>query len=396
MIGLKKIIASFAAAVVSLTLTIPVFAAAFDKCDVNQDGSVTLADYTYMTMILDGYKPLDYNIFDVNENGVVSFADSATVYDYAWYGSNNSSASVANYGDLRPASTDVMSVSQSVTYWKHDCEQDNNFVICDEYTLTSFGDETSSMLSIQPPTNMTVDNNETAVVKITYLDSPQSFATGVIVDNHTIATAAHCVYDYNTGLFQDIMINIIDEGETVVETFFPKYIHIEKEYGMKYEYIQEGVENADGCSFEKDYALIYVEENLSEYGKFEMGIALDAFVNDTSGTRRIKVSGFPAQSVWIPENSEGPRYVSEGSIVYDPLNTLGFINYNVITYKGDSGGPAYIDETYTINGEEYNCKTMVGIHVTSNHFIVMQQNQGRACPITSEKLQFYLSNPNID
>lgn len=392
MIGLKKIIASFAAAAVSLTLTIPVFAAAFDKCDVNQDGSVTLADYTYMTMILDGYKPLDYNIFDVNENGVVSFADSATVYDYAWYGSNNSSASVANYDDLRPANADVASLYQGITYLKRNCATG----AISEYTLTTAGDTAASTASVDRSTQMVVDSGETAVVKITKTDG-NLIGTGTIIDDHIIATAAHCVYDYKTSQFNDINIRIVNTGYTVIASYTPSYIHIPKNYTINESYVD-------------DYALIYVDTNLSRYGKFEIGLALDSFVTDTTGKYSVKVSGFPANmsSQYNPDVpldeqyiSQIRRYVSEGNIDGDRnFNKItGVVNQDIMcyltnTFNGDSGGPTYIEEKYKINNIEYNCKTMVGIHVAGLKNTYADYRWARR--ITADQLYFYRSNTNLN
>ena len=392
MIGLKKIIASFTAAAVSLTLTIPVFAAAFHEYDVNHDGSVTLADYTYMTMVLDGYKPLDYNIFDVNENGVVSFADSATVYDYAWYGSNNSSASVANYDDLRPANADVASLYQGITYLKRNCATG----AISEYTLTTAGDTVASTASTEQYTSMDLDPYETAVVKITKTDG-NLIGTGTIIDDHIIATAAHCVYDHETGQFNDINVRIVNTGYTEIASYTPSYVHIPKQY-------------ITSKSFVDDYALIYVNTNLSQYGKFEVGLALDWFVTDTTGICSVKVSGFPAElSPQFDDNlplneqyiSQVCRYVSEGIIrgednVYDNTTIAipNIMNYNTNTLRGDSGGPAYIEETYNLNGTEYSCKTMIGIHVGGLHYEPFDYGWSRR--ITADQLYFYRSNTNLN
>lgn len=390
----KKIAVCTVGTAVTLLSTVPLFAAAFHDYDVNQDGSVTIADYSYITARLNGYKTSSYENLDVNNNGIFSIVDGNIVYDYAWNGPRSTPVSVQNFGNLLAGNIETLSNSDSTTYWKHDCTNPDNSNVLTEYTLTLPGQtETAATASIQPPTSMAVDNGETAIVKLKH--SNTKWGTGTIVGDHIIATAAHCVYDFKTGLFKDFSIQIIDSGNTVIDTFYPKYIHIEKDYGRKY--YENDIEKND---YQDDYALIYVEDDLSEYGKFEIGLGLDSFVNDTTGTKRIKVSGFPEPCNWIPSGSSaGSRYISEGSIIYKSENPSNLIFYNAITYNGDSGAPAYVDETYTFDGIQYNCKTMIGIHVNSNH--LKEQNTpynshyGYSCKITTDKLKFYRSNPYI-
>lgn len=388
--GFIKGIFAFTAATLSLTLSIPIMAAAFHAYDVNHDGSVTLADYAVINMVLNGYKQPDYNIFDVDNNGVVSLADSATVFDYAWYGSNSSSASIANYGDLRPVNADVSSIYEGITYLKKNCSTGAT----SEYTLTTTGDATASTNSNNLATPMVPDPDETAVVKLTKTDG-NLIGTGTIIDDHIIATAAHCVYDCDEHAFRDLNIKIVGSGYTEIASYSPSYIHIPKQYSMS------------GSSI-YDYALIYVGADLSQYGKFEIGLALDSFAADNTGEYRVKVSGFPAnQSTQynpdVPLNQQNiqqiQRYVSEGNIDGNTNCSTGSVNQNIMwyftnTFNGDSGGPAYIDETYTINDVEYNCKTMVGIHISGLNYTT--HNLGWSRRITADQLYFYRSNTNLN
>ncbi len=239
---------------------------------------------------------------------------------------------------------------------------------------------------------MVTDPNETAVVKIT--DSQgYLIGTGTIIDNHIIATAAHCVYDTKNSAYMNLNVKIVGTGYTEIASYTPSYIHIPKQYITNDSYVN-------------DYALIYVNENLSQYGKFEMGLALDSFVTDTTGKYSVKVSGFPAhKSPQYDKNKEMSeqeitliqRYVSEGCMDGDKNfnNTTGVVYPDVMryftnTFNGDSGGPAYIEETYKINGTEYNCKTIVGIHVGG-----IEEVHSWARRITADQLRFYCANTNL-
>lgn len=333
---------------VTLLSTIPIFAAALHPYDVNGDGNVTVADFTYISTRMNGYKTSSYENLDVNNNGIFSMVDGNIVLDYAWNGASTSSVSVQNFGNLLVSNADITSISDSVTYKRYNCSTRT----ISEYTLTLPGTtETASTTSIQPPTPMEVDSGETAIVKITNPDG-SLIGTGTIIDEHTIVTAAHCVYQEG---FVDLNVRIVNTGYTVIASYNPSYIHIPKQY-------------ATNSSTLYDYALIYVEEDLSRYGKFELGVPLDSFITDTEGNYRIKVSGFPANmsSDYVPGAPNQDifnirRYVSEGSVIVVPGKTTNLIHYNTLTYYGDSGGPAYIDESYTFGDVEYSCKTLAGI-----------------------------------
>lgn len=391
--GFIKGIFAFTAATLSLTLSIPIMAAAFHAYDVNHDGSVTLSDYALSTMVLTGYKPFDYNRFDVNNNGIVSIADSSEIFDYAWYGASDSTASVASLDNLIPENVDIASVYDGITYLKKNCSTGAT----SEYTLTITGDATASTNSNNLPTPMEPDPNETAVVKLTKTDG-NLIGTGTIIDDHIIATAAHCVYDCGEHAFRDLNIKIVGSGYTEIASYSPSYIHIPKEYTI------------GDPKYADDYALIYVEQDLSQYGKFELGYALDMFVTERSGLFSVKVSGFPGSlSPDYNKNLDDDeqflrrveRNVSEGNIrgdlnVYENSNIAipDIMKYNTETLPGDSGGPAYIEETYEINGQEYSCKTMVGIHVAGLQDIPSRYGWSRR--IKAEQLYFYRSNTNLN
>ena len=379
MVSFKKIIGCAVASTVTLISTIPIFAAALHAYDVNGDGNVTVADYSLINSVLRGYKPLSYDRFDVNNNDVISMVDGELVLDYAWNNTSNASVSVQNFGDLLVGNENDINSSTGVTYKKYNCATG----AVSEYTLT-LTEQTASTASVNSGTPMAVDYNETAVVKLVEVDDSDSWGTGTIIGNHIIATAAHCVYDFDTSSFTDNTIKIVNSGNNVIATYTPSYIHVPKEYTITEDNIY-------------DYALIYVNEDLSQYGKFEVGIPLDSFILNTNGNYSIKVSGFPTYSeIWTPIGAQnGYRYVSEGDVKYKNYELL---RYEAITNHGDSGGPAYIDETFTLGNEQYSCKTMVGIHIGSNHDEsgIWNTEYGWANRIKSEHMKFFFSNPNLN
>lgn len=189
-----------------------------------------------------------------------------------------------------------------------------------------------------------------------------SGGTGFIIDGHTIVTAAHCVYDKTNKIFLDLSISILNENNVVIDTIYPKYAHIPQQY-------------ATNCTASYDYALIYVEEDLSEYGVFSLGVARDGLINNNTS---VTVSGYPQYDMNNDGIVEwGQRYKSNGNITNI---TSSRIKYNADTSGGTSGGPVYIENTYY--GVDY--KTAIAIHTSAGNYGVR---------ITSDILKFYNANP---
>lgn len=201
-------------------------------------------------------------------------------------------------------------------------------------------------------------DSDTSIVKI---EGPGG--TGFIVGNHIIATAAHCVY--SDSKFINFTIQILDSSNNVVKEISPKYVHIPKAY-------------VDGSQYGNDYALIEVQEDLSTYGMFKLGVPLNNYRGE------VTVSGFST----IPNVQWGIRYKAKGNVTE--------VHYNSIWYfasanSGSSGGPVYVESTRF--GKTY--KTVIGINTAeggTNPNNGKVQNGG--VNIDEHKLKFYYSNNN--
>ena len=206
------------------------------------------------------------------------------------------------------------------------------------------------------------DYTKSGVVKI--YNSAGTMGTGFVVDEHIIATAAHVVYSAGTSgdnskyptsiLFHDSDGNVIS-SETItdiVSTHIP------------YKYITTG-----GTDY--DYALIEVEEDLSDYMCFNLGVTLDSF---DSSEATVYVTGYA---------NDGKAVSGEG--VVTTSSTDYRLYYTADTISGMSGGPVYIETTF--NGKTYY--TVVGVH----HGGVSTANYGARMNTTL--MQFYLNNPNL-
>jgi len=181
--------------------------------------------------------------------------------------------------------------------------------------------------------------------------------SGFIVGAHCIATAAHCVISGN-GFADNLTVSMCNSSkQNTVQTVNAVRVHIPKKY-------RTGAKSDERVAY--DYALIYVEEDLTPYGIFDLGIATDTFLKNEG---QIVTSGFPEythEDTTPIKNILTQRYYSIGKM-QTYYNESGLKEYpnsvnqrfqaTCITSGGDSGGPAYAI-TY-LDGKRYD--TVVGI-----------------------------------
>lgn len=255
-------------------------------------------------------------------------------------------------------------------YWRHDYSNP----LLSSYTRYALASYTTNSnreavtRAIIGDNDMVEDYN-TSVVKLNI------GGTGFIIGEHVIATAAHCVYNQETDCFLDnLTIDICDSSSSVIETITPLFAHVPEYYAQANNY-------TDGCR--QDYALLYVEEDLTNYGMFKMGTALDEFVSANSN---VTVSGFPLlDSTIYPGYPYGTRYKASGALSSEHTDEY-FLGYFADTIGGDSGGPVYVEENLRINNKRRQYKTVVAINVAD----CGSWNIG--VRVNSDILRFYYSN----
>lgn len=355
----KKIWALMSAAVTTSALVVSMTGSSVTTVrDADGDGRYTGSDATLTLRYLKGeFNPSSVRSFDFDGNGIISYVDALKVLGY-YSGSFNDDSLPG------PVGADSTAVATTRTYIRHYYGNAPSNAIS-EYSLTVNPlDNTTSNSNARGHFGVIGEEDDrvhdynTTVVR---LDN----GTGFIIDDHVIATAAHCIFDYNTNEFIDGTVTIVDGNNRI--TLNPVYADICEDYTNKDD--------------NYDYALLYVEEDLSDYGAFNIG----AFLNEYIGIDgEVTVSGFPK---YIPNNATDPsrrdRYKATGYVESDYGMTL---RYNADATSGTSGGPVYISEEY--NGEEYN--TVIGIHFGSSG------GANFAVKITPDILKFYKSNSNID
>ncbi len=145
-----------------------------------------------------------------------------------------------------------------------------------------------------------------------------------------------------------------------------------------------------------DYALIYVQEDLSKYGVFDLGVPSDEFMSTEAD---VTLSGFPAETASNPSAQNQGLYKDTGIVLDIGELADDLLDYQMITNayasEGDSGGPIYM--TNTVNDIEY--RTVIGVFSSvgnmdyDNDGAVEHVSYGTR--ITSSLLRFYCNNEYI-
>lgn len=369
----KKLTAGIVAGAMSLGMaTTYVSADSTDylRGDIDGDGNVSLTDLAYLANFLSGNKgSADDHMsqrLDVDMSGIIDILDQRRLSQILV---NHTTPDTIDYD-----SSNVGIPSQSTLYYKKFNAQ-SGVQIGSNYELNPV----STIPNLAPrgiigSDDRTVDYSNSGVVKLNYKKNGTSYmGTGFVVDDNLILTAAHCMYnatyDYAA---TDVTYTLYNVNGTVNAT------HNAASYHVPLNYINDGSDNWD-------YALIVVNEDLSDYRTIDLGIARDKLKNNTSSSIYLNYTsklGIYVTGFAYNNNNNITEYTGIGNLVSPYLSNQKVL-YGTDTDGGESGGPVYVK---TSSGD----MIAIGIH---NGKSTSTYNKGRR--IDTNILQFVYNNPNI-
>jgi len=379
----KKVISCLTTMAVTISassiITVPSASAATSVLlgDANCDGRVTIADSTAIQQYLGGrYAASAYGFtaMDINQDKVVDMTDSYIIlYRDAYHITSTERVTKELY---------TLPDDSGRNYLKYNCNTGTttSYYLGDSTTINAALDET-----ITYPLDVAADihdNENTNVVRLV-MDGGSS-GSGFVINDHIIATAAHCVLDEHDNFVTGITVNIYNENAIVnssnlIASFEAESYHIPSLYKT----VVSGNENYD-------YALIYVGTDSQGKGLLDYtsawNFAVSSLEFSEAQTGYLTVSGFTS-------HTDLARYYSTGTVIdfsNDPEETHNIPNLrmasNAESYGGKSGGAMYYTSTYnTTTYKSIVCVTTGGSATYGSWGV----------RINPTLLHFYKQNPYI-
>lgn len=316
-----------------------------DICTTDEsNGRIDALDADYLTMVLNGTinYPYDYSDLDATGDYVVDKGDAMEYLNCFIYNivmGNDPTFTPSSHGSTR----EVVQTFETRRYVKHNYYHSGsstpdytNTYDTDYYLTLSDLPDTSQSNTIMslinsrneetPPQRTPVEASDSRIVR--------NGGTGFIIGKHLIATCAHAVYhsgthDYSSDAFY---LSTVDGEIDTQHQLTPLSVHI------PYKYIT-------GEQADFDYALVYVAEDLSAYGKFDCAFYMDNILQQTSVP--VVLRGFMSQY---------HIYGSSNQVVLGEISTyLSEFNEYVqliseVCPGNCSGSPQILPDTY--NGYE--------------------------------------------
>jgi trypsin len=384
---LSRVIAGLSTAVLAAITVISFSGSAAQNIvynDLSGDGVVDLADSVAINQYLAGaLNPINVDRMDFDNNGVVTLMDAHKVQMYRL----NLIPKESNPGVYGQEAETFFADEAPRSYRAYNAKTRSfmrSYSLSESSAYINNEGSGISTYSIMPDDDRYVDWSKSGTVKL--MTSTGYIGTGFVVAPHVVATCAHCVYD-KSGIKSISEIKLFNTDGSLSLNATPKEIHIPTKYYNSSEYEPH-----------YDYALITVEEDLSDYMCYDLGVALDSSFSDESKRNNlpIYITGFAQQS-----NAGGNSHYTDNLITgvgklyaKEKIENNGLLPYQLVcdtaVSNGDSGAPVYIKESYSDkynNNKEYY--TVIGINSSG------AWRYSAFTRITTDLLVFYYQNLNL-
>lgn len=326
----------------------------YNKGDINGDGVINTADYISMATFLNGGAMASGSVaerLDLNRNYIIDSYDLQILRDILLGYSSSVEVTSVNTNSL-PSESDIdYRVYNPVTgYLKHTYTVDANTT-----TVSSIGNSRGIMYGHD--SRMFQDGMQ-GVLNVQDA-SGNNMGTAFVIDSHTILTAAHVLYNYKKHTIKkNLRFVVYDDYDTPTNTvIFPKSYHIPQDFCNS---MQRDLNGDFVYISEWDYAIVTVNDDLSNYINFDIGV-----MRSGDMYQPVYVTGFgsygnnPLDQSLVNPYFVDTKSTSMGDLMEDNPYSDTFINYDADTVGGDSGGPVWVYNA--IN----NTKTVIGINIYS-------------------------------
>ncbi len=269
--------------------------------DLNRDNDISVVDAQIIFLHLAGNYLYNYSYkdLDVTADSIIDADDASAYLRYvAYYIADGSEAPYSPSFGTKPVVTQGVYANNQIadnydtrSYIKYDYSTEQSYVYelklnraeDDPFTLTPYtlpnassasmvNDSQLNTASTTSSDDVWIPTNDTRIVRTGEINEGNTThqATGFIVGEHVIATAAHCLYNTSSAQFNPyraVWAYTYTEvnGETVAT---PHQLTVTSVHVPEY-YVTSTTNAAVG---QTDYGLIVVEEDLTSYGFFNLGM----------------------------------------------------------------------------------------------------------------------------
>jgi len=379
-----------------------------DYIDLDGDGDLTGDDVDLLGRFLNGMAdyPYDYNDMDATNDHVVDYADEVAYMGcYSYHILLHYPFTPGTHGYLRTVDTNFE--NRQYVACSYPFPANGSGPTLSTYWLTT-NDLTapSSISEIYRMPNHTkietrTNNYDTRMVSIGALNqNNQNVYSGIgfIVGEHTIATAAHCVFNRNL----DGNGNMIgfNSKRTVHAFTYPNNVATITNLTISKIHVPYNFINGTGNVVAgHDYALIEVENDLSSYGAFELGMLLDdtPYMNPNNVSQEwfLTANNLPVTTPYFSHNIINGFYnvvstTATNGVLTQATHLLNMI-FDDLTGYGASNSPSVsISGSVTYYSSIPNHDSAIGI-ATSQGGTSTIQGVTFAKPL----LIFYQNNPYL-
>ncbi len=340
--------------------------------DPNGDGKYLLNDVVLINQFVNGsFNVTNLTALDYNKNGVISLTDALQLQLDVMANNINTGTPTGDNSCMN----DITLNETFRSYGVYDAQ--TGVMMQESYSIEccdTYNNVTTPYSIIGNTDDRVVDFTKSGVVKIL---TNNGRGTGFIVGPHCIATAAHVVDESfsfeprRSAIISDILTFNTD-GSLRNDTITPIRVHIPSKY---YAYDSN-----------YDYALITVEEDLSNYPIFDLGVYDSMTDRDITAT----ITGFPGElENGNPGNDENTHIMYSGNGTVVSSNGV-ILNTAIDATEGNSGGPVYVTE-YCNGNVRY---TVFGILVADLN-IANGFQYNRSIQIDGNLIRFYKNNPHV-
>ncbi len=377
----KKIISVVASALLcfgSYNQSISAVGTSYIKGDVDGNGVINALDLAKLVTFLNGSAAADGETaerLDVNRDYIINDYDKSFLSSIL-LGDEDAC-------DMESTNTSPLPAQESIKYRIYDYDTS---AYVDDYILNPVSNISVPSRSIIGGTDDREWEDSLKCVVGVRTSTNSNRGTAFILDSHTIMTVAHVLYDNddynnhtNPHLVSGLQFKIYSDHNTQDNS----KIITPLEYHIPDKFIYDSNNpNVERSAY--DYAIVRVEEDLSDYVNLEF--KLGAMRNGMLNTRKLYVTGFGGAGSYVNNDNKDVKTTGSGylkSSDQSPEMWNKHLYYDIDTIGGNSGSPVYL---YDSSGN----KTVIAIHGYGD---IGYGNSG--VRIDTDILHFAYNNPHL-